>query len=222
MKMQNNTLKKVIKKYREAYDAIPQEALELDLRVTFKTIQVLAKGNPVSPTQLADIWGMPLDQVRGILRQAEESGRVEINDRGELVGAVLSLNPTQHQISMDNQHLYSWCAYDAMYTPGVVGKPAQIVSDDPVTGGRIQLSITPDGVETIRPESAVVSVIDPGGNMSAGPESTRCTHMLFFESRESAEQWKQDRTGISILTVSEIFELVKEFQINPARRLGLV
>lgn len=220
--MEENTLEKVIKEYREAFDAIPQEALELDLRVTFKTIQALAKGNPVSPTQLSDIWGMPLDQVQVILKQAEENGRVEINDQGDLVGAVLSLNPTQHQISMDNQRLYAWCAYDAMYVPGVVGKPAKIVSKDPVTGGTIRVSINPDDVEAVQPESVVVSVVDPGGDMSAGPESTRCTHMLFFESRESAEQWKQDRTGISILTVGEIFELVKEFQIDPARRLGLV
>jgi len=220
--MEENTLEQVIKEYREAYDAIPQEALELDLRVTFKTIQALAKGNPVSSTQLSDIWGMPLDQVQVILKQAEENGRVEINDRGDLVGAVLSLNPTQHQILMDNQHLYSWCAYDAMYTPGIVGMPAQIVSEDPVTGGRIQVSITPHEVEMVQPESAVVSVVDPGGDMSAGPESTRCTHMLFFESRESAEQWKQDRTGISILTVEETFKLAKEFQIEPARRLRLV
>jgi alkylmercury lyase len=109
-----------------------------------------------------------------------------------------------------------------MYTPGVVGKPAQIVSEDPVTGETIRISINPDKVEAVQPGSAVVSVIDPGGDMRPGPESTRCTHMLFFESRESAEQWKQNRRGISILTVGEVFELAKEFQINPARQLGLV
>jgi len=220
--MQQSTLERVIKEYRKAYSAIPKEALELDLRVTIKTIQALAKGDPVSAAQLADIWNMPLDQVQVILKQAEKNGRVEINTRGELVGAVLSLNPTQHQIFMDNQHLYAWCAYDAMYAPAVVGKPARIVTEDPVTGGNIQVSLTTDGVEAIQPESAVVSVVDPGEDMSAGPESTRCTHMLFFESRESAEQWKQDRTGVSILTVEEVFELAKEFQIEPARRLKLV
>jgi len=91
-----------------------------------------------------------------------------------------------------------------------------------VTGVTIRISINLDEVEAIQPESAVVSVIDPRGDMSAGPESTRCTQMLFFKSRESAEQWKQDRTGISILTVEETFKLVKEFQIEPARRLRLV
>jgi len=215
-------MERVIKEYRKAYSAIPQEALELDLRVTVKTIQALAKGHPIPPAELADIWNMSLDQVQVILKQAKKNGRVEINTQGDLVGAVLSLNPTQHQIFMDNQHLYAWCAYDAIYTPGVVGKLARIVSEDPVTGGRIKISLTPNGVETIKPESVVVSVVDPGGDMSAGPESTRCTHMLFFESRESAKQWKQDRTGVSILTVEEVFELAREFQIEPARRLALV
>jgi alkylmercury lyase len=220
--MQQNTLEKLLEEYQEAYNAIPQEALELDLRVTFKTIQALAKGDPVSPAQLAQTWDMPLEQVLAILKQAEANGQVEINARGDLVGAVLSLNPTQHQISMDNQRFYAWCAYDAMYAPGVIGKPAQIVSKDAVTGKMIQVSITPDGVEIVQPESAVVSIVSAEEDMRAGPESTRCTHMLFFESRESAEQWMQGRTGVSILTVEEVFELAKEFQIKPARRLGLI
>ena len=220
--MIQNSLEMITKEYRDVYKSIPQGALELDLRITFKTIQALAEGNPISPAKLAGIWGMPIDIVQTILKQAEEMGRVEINAQGDLVGTVLSLNPTQHQVSMDNKRFYAWCAYDAIYTPGVVGKTALIVSKDPVTGGTIQVSITPDGVENVQPESAVVSVIKPGGDMSAGPESTRCTHMLFFESRETAEQWKQNRVGLYLLTVEEAFQVAKEFQIDPARNLGLI
>jgi len=220
--MIQNTLEKITKQYRDVYNSIPQDAFELDLRFTFKTIQALAEGNPVSPAQLADIWDLPIDQVQTLLKQAKEMGRVEINAQGDLVGALLSLNPTQHQISMDNKRLFAWCAYDAIYTPGVVGKPAQIVSKDPVTGGTVQVTITPDGVENVQPEGAVVSVIKPGGDMSAGPESTRCTNMLFFESRETAEQWNQNLVELSILTVEEAFQVAKEFQIDPARKLGLI
>lgn len=220
--MIENSLEKITMEYRNVYNSIPQEALELDMRITFKTIQALADGNPVSPAKLADIWDMPIDQVQTILKQAEEMGRVEINAQGDLVGTVLSLNPTQHQISMDNKRFFAWCAYDAIYTPGIVGKPALIVSKDPVTGGTIQVSITPEGVENVQPESAVVSVIKPGGDMSAGPESTRCTHMLFFESRETAERWNQNLVELFILTVEEAFQVAKEFQIAPARNLGLV
>jgi alkylmercury lyase len=212
----------LIKAYREAYDAIPQEALELDLRVTVKTMQALAKGKPISPDQLAQIWEIPLEQVRSILAGAIATGRAEIDSQGDLVGGVLSLNPTAHRISMDGKQLYAWCAYDAIYAPGVVGKTAQIASMDPLTGNLIEMTITPDGVAEVRPEGAVVSVVGTETDMRGGPESQRCSQMLFFESRNSAEKWLQERTDVSILTVEEAFEVSRQFQIEPAMRLELV
>jgi len=90
--MQQDTLGRLIKEYREAYDAIPREALELDLRVTIKTIQALAKGKPVSLAQLANIWDMPLEQVQAILEQAEENGR------GPPVGGLELLVPVSESL----------------------------------------------------------------------------------------------------------------------------
>lgn len=220
--MHQNTLENLIKEYQQTYDAIPQEALELDLRVTITTMQALAKGHPISPAQLVDIWEMPFDQVQAILEQAETNGQVEIDVQGNLVGAVLSLNPTNHKVLMDDKHLYAWCAYDAIYASGVVGKPAQIVSKDPVTGEMIRVSMTPTGVETVQPESAVVSIVGAGADLGTGPESSRCTQMLFFGSRESAEIWRQNLDGVYILTMEEVFKVVEKFQIEPAKRLGLI
>lgn len=220
--MRSQILEQLFVDYREAYAAIPQEALELDLRVTIRTMQALSKGKPVSPTQLAAIWEMPVEQVSVILNQANENGRAEIDANGDLVGGVLSLNPTPHEVLIGNEHLYAWCAWDAIYAPGVVGKPAQIISKDPVTGETIKVSMTTTGIETVQPESAVVSVVGTEVDMRGGPESSRCTQMLFFESRESAKQWVQNHKGVFILTLEEAFELAKEFQIKPARRLGLV
>ena len=220
--MDQYTLENLVKEYRQTYDAIPKEALELDLRVTITTMQALAKGHPISPAQLADIWEMPFDQVRAILEQAEKNGQVEIDGQGNLVGAMLSLNSTNHKVIMDGKHLFAWCAYDAIYASGVVGKPAQISSKDPVTGEMIRVSLTPKGVEQVEPESVVVSVVGPKEDSRAGPESSRCTQMLFFRSRESAELWRQNRVGVYILTMEEVFKVVEEFQIEPAKRLGLV
>lgn len=220
--MRSQILEQLFVDYREAYAAIPQEALELDLRVTIRTMQALSKGKPVSPTQLAAIWEMPVEQVSVILNQANENGRAEIDANGDLVGGVLSLNPTPHEVLIGNEHLYAWCAWDAIYAPGVVGKPAHIISKDPVTGETIKVSMTTTGIETVQPESAVVSVVGTEVDMRGGPESSRCTQMLFFESRESAKQWVQNHKGVFILTLEEAFELAKEFQIKPARRLGLV
>lgn len=212
----------LIETYRAAHDAIPQEAFELDLRVTIKTMQALAGAKPVSPQRLAEIWEMPLEQVRTILGQAVASGRAQVNDQGNLVGGVLSLVPTHHRITMDGKQLYAWCAYDAIYAPGVVGKTARIDSKDPVTGDTIRLTITPAGVSRVRPEDTVVSVVGAETDMRGGPESPRCSQMLFFASRESAERWLPDHPGVSILTVEEVFEIAELFQIEPARQLGIV
>jgi len=220
--MQLQTKEKILEEYRKVYDAIPQKALELDLRITFKTMQALASGNSIPLAQLADIWDMPTEQVQAILEQAKANGQVELDSQGNLVGAILSLNPTDHKISIDNKLLYAWCSWDAIYAPGVLGKPAHIESRDPVTGETIRISITPEGVEKVKPVHAVVSIVGADTDMRAGPGSPRCTQMFFFGSRESAGIWQNEHPGVSILTVEEAFEVAKEFQIKPARRLGLV
>lgn len=212
----------LIKSYREAYRAIPQEALDLDLRVTFRTMQALAEGKPVSPKLLAEIWGMTHDQVEGILNRATANGQAQVDAQGFLIGGILSLVPTTHQISLDGMELYAWCAYDAIYAPGVVGKNAEIVSTDPVTGDKIRISITPSGVKNVQPESTVVSVVSAKTDLRAGPSSPRCTQQLFFGSRNTAEKWLENRAGVAILSLEEVFEIAREFQIEPARRLGLV
>ncbi|NIM94531.1 MAG: hypothetical protein GTO18_12590 [Anaerolineales bacterium] len=210
----------LIEEYREAYDAIPQEALELDLRLTIKTMKALAKGKPLSPDELARIWEMSLEQVQTVLDQA--TGHVEIDSQGRLVGGVLSLNPTAHRISLDDKQLFAWCAYDAIYAPGVVGKTAQIDSQDPITGESIRVTITPNSIVDVQPEGTMVSIVGGKTDMRGGPDSPRCSQMLFFASRESAYEWLQNRANVAILTVEETFEIARQFQIEPARRLGLV
>jgi alkylmercury lyase len=220
--MQQIRKAELIEGYREAYKAVPQELLELDFRLTIRTMQALSKGKPISPSKLASLWEVPIEQVQSVLEAAVANGNAEIDSDGNLVGGILSLNPTSHRISMNDQQLYAWCAYDAIYAPGVVGQTARIESEDPVTGTLIRVVVTPEGVEEVQPEGAVASIVKGNTDMRGGPESPRCTQMLFFESHQSAEQWLLDRTNVAILTVEEVFDLAEEFQIEPARQLGLV
>jgi len=208
--------------YREAYESVPQELLELDFRLTIRTMQALSKGEPISPAELATLWEVPLEQVQSVLEAAVANGNAEIDSEGNLVGGILSLNPTSHRVSMDEQQLFAWCAYDAIYAPGVVGKTAHIESQDPGTGTTVRVAVSPEGIEDVQPEGAVVSIVAGGTDMRGGPDSPRCTQMLFFESRESANEWLAGRSDVAILTVEEVFELTDEFQIKPARRLGLI
>lgn len=219
MDLQSKT--KISQAIRAAYAQIPKEAIELDLRVTVKTIQLLSEGRPLSAKRLAEVWDMSQDQVRVILEQASSTGKAQLDGEGNLVGGVLSLVPTTHKVRLNDNDLYAWCAYDAIYIPGVIGMKAQIESTDPVNGETIRMTITPHGVNDLNPEGSVVSVVSPdvGG---VGPDSPRCSQMLFFTSRESAGTWLKDHPGVEILTVGEVFEIAQEFEIEPARRLGLV
>lgn len=219
MDLQNKT--KISEAIRVAYDQIPKEAMELDLRVTVQTIQLLTEGRPVSAERLADVWGISQDQVEVILEQASLTGKAQLDVDGNLIGGVLSLVPTTHKVRVNDNHLYAWCAYDAIYIPGVIGKIAQVESTDPVNGETIRMTISREGVIDLNPKDSVVSVVSPdvGG---IGPDSPRCSQMLFFTSRESAQTWLKDHPGVDILTVDEVFELTQEFEVEPARRLGLV
>lgn len=218
--MQRPDYEELIEKYRQTYDAIPKEAMELDLRVTVKTIQALAKGKPVSPNQLAGVWDMPLEQVKKILEQGKAVGSAQLDSDGNLVGGVITLIPTSHRIRVGGNDLYAWCAFDAIEMAALLDKTAEIESSDPISGDDIRLTIAPDGVVAYHPKSTVVSVVSPdvGG---AGPDSPRCSQMLFFASRSSAETWASEHPGVGILSVEEALQITQEFVSGPARRMGL-
>lgn len=212
----------VVQAYQSTVEGIPKEMIDLDMRVTFLTIQALAKGQPISAEQLAELWQMPREQVRTILKQGAEKGSAELDGDGNLIGAVLTTVPTHHRIQVNGYNMYAWCSYDAIYVPGILGQSVEIKSTDPITGERISLSVAPEGVVELHPSGAVASVVTGEAASSAGPNSPRCSQMLFFASRESAEIWIDDHPGVAILTVEEVYQLARKFQLEPARRLGLV
>ena len=220
--MEQLNIDDVVQAYQLAVEGIPKEMIDLDLRVQFLTIQALAEGHPLSAEELAELWQIPLGQVRTILKQGAEKGSAELDSEGNLIGAVLTNIPTHHRIRVNGHKMYAWCSYDAIYVPGILGKDAEIESIDPISHESIWLTVTPDGVLDYHPSGTVLSVVTGKAASSAGPNSPRCSQMLFFASRESAETWVGDHPGVAILTVEEVYQLAREFQIDSAKRLGLV
>ncbi|HSM16633.1 MAG TPA: organomercurial lyase [Gemmatimonadales bacterium] len=216
------TKEDLIEGYRAAIDQLPPEAMELGFRLTVRTIQALAQGRPIAPAELVDVWGLPSEQVGALLETSVRAGQAEVNAEGDLVGGVLTLEPTDHEIIFGDTTVYAWCALDAIWAPAVVGKTARIRSTDPVTGGTIDLTVSPRGVEAVRPDRAVVTVVGPDAATDGGRQSQRCTHMLFFESRGSARAWAEDAPGLAILAPAEAHEVAVASVVEPARRVGLI
>ncbi|MFX0151117.1 MAG: organomercurial lyase [Candidatus Hodarchaeota archaeon] len=206
----------VIEAWRSLTKGVSQEAIDLEVRLQAITVRLLALGKPVSAEQLVKPWGIPLEGVKQILKQAE--ARIEVNENGYLIGAGgLSIPPTQHFFRVNSKTLYAWCSLDAIFLPGFLGKTAEVESTDPVNNETIQLSITPDGVASMSPDGTVLSVATPGVSCSydrVGRGSEVCGQMHFFSSPVTAEVWLKKRPGTLMLTVNEAYQVVHTLWLN--------
>ena len=104
--------------------------------------------------------------------------------------------------------MWAWCAWDALFVPAIVGDPALVESDDPETGARVQMTVTPDGVQDVQPAGAVMTMAISG--MQAFPDFRTFSFqktVLFFESRESAARWLESNPGPVLISLDEGFVL---------------
>lgn len=220
--MDNLSFEKFVEKTKKRLKEFPAGAYEAELRLQVIVIQLLSEGEPVSPESLAKAWDMPLEHVHAIFEQAGALGTIQLDDSGNMIGSAISLVPSNHKFELDGKTLYAWCAYDAIYAPGVIGVNALIDSVDPLSNESIRIEMSPTGVIGSEPEGVFVTVVDMDADTRGGAQSPRCSQMHFFVSEDNAKKWSAGRPGISVMTVDQLHDLAREFQIEPARQMGLL
>jgi alkylmercury lyase len=165
-------------------------------------LRLLADGKPVSPKQIAADLDILPDNLTSALQQ---STAVELDEDGNVVAAFgLSLNPTPHHFEVAGNALHAWCALDTLYIPVVIKQTARVESICPVTGAKIRLSVTPDGVESLEPADAVLVIAVEGASQcGASIQESFCDHVHFLSSPEAASEWSADRQMTIILSVDD-------------------
>ncbi len=189
-------------------------------------VDELAKGAPVSKERASELLGVPGEKIDKMFT-AIEAGGGQLDDQGNFIGMVLTLKPTRHSFRVNGNDMYAWCSLDTILLPGVLEAEGEIESNDPVTGATIRLTVTANQVVKVEPAGAVTSIFVPGktptetkdGELVIGAESEVCRSMLFYESRESAEQALENYPNIAIFTIEEAFNLARKTWTEPARRL---
>jgi alkylmercury lyase len=176
-------------------------------------LPVLCQGHPVAAQAIAEKLGQPVAVVEDVFRQLKASA-CEFNEKGELVGAALTLTPTPHHFYVNGQHLYTWCAIDTLFLPAHIGQTAAVVSTCPVTGQVIQLTVSPQRIETAAPASTVLSVV-LNTTCSSGLGSSFCGRIHFFATREAAKEWVSDTEDIGIFTLDEAYQIARQVYIEP-------
>lgn len=176
--------------------------------VSLSIYRLLVKGKPVSKRVLAEVSGIPVDRVEKIL--SSWSG-IYFNDVNEIIGYWgLGLVEMPHQFIVDGITLYTWCAWDALFIPQLIEKSAMIRSTCPISKQNIQLEVAPKGIESLTPESTLITFIDPPSSEKIKDDLVGCfCHFVhFIYSADEIKKWESEHQGSYLyLEPNEAYEL---------------
>ena len=177
-----------IDQYWQALEAVLPTFAEDEQRAAVTLYRELAKGSPVSATQLPAALDVPVASAEDLLGRDFIRSFVYPDEEGHVLGfGGLAAAPMSHKLDLDGRTLWTWCAWDSLFIPEILGEQAQVESRDPPDRGyhptprsrpkvfRIfrprpvpGLDETPEGVG--RQENPAVLVAGFGGPIQHGPE----------------------------------------------------
>ena len=166
-----------------------------------KLVRLLSNGQPVSREHLAAALGTSRAAVDATLRQVPN---LECDDRDNIVAAGLSLLPTPHHFRVNGNALYTWCALETLMFPVVLQQSAQVASRCPVSGVRVRLTVTPEGIDYLDPAGALVSVVVPDASGArCDVRGVFCRHVHFFGGPEAGAAWRAAHPEAVLLSVED-------------------
>jgi alkylmercury lyase len=191
-------LEAIAERLAAPFKALPRAEALLELYPA--VLNLLARGKPVAPQELAAAVGRPVTEV---LKDLQIQRSTEYTDNGDIAGYGLTLRETQHRVTVDGATLYTWCALDTLMYPVVLGRPFEIESPCKETGAPVRVRVSPDGVESVSPPAAVVSIVVPDDLRDA--RGSFCNYVHYFVSPEAAGRWLAQHPEGLLLSVEDAF-----------------
>src|SRR2546422_647848 len=94
-----------------------------DQRVAVTLYRELAKGQPVDAAQLGRALGVAPAEARGFLNRDSIKAFVYPDDKGRVLGfGGLAAAPMHHRLEVDGRTMWTWCAWDSLFIPEILGK----------------------------------------------------------------------------------------------------
>ncbi|MEX0590101.1 MAG: organomercurial lyase [Xanthobacteraceae bacterium] len=187
-------------------------------RVGIVLLRELAGGKPVAVARLAEALGASLPATETLVRNWALAPLVHFGDAGEIRGFHgLAAVPMSHRFAIGGRTLWTWCAYDTLFLPELLGQTAAVESSDPETGQLIRLTVSPDRVETAEPADVAVSMVRPGAwdlTSALRIMTSACHHIFFFASRAAGERWRVKHADVVLLSLDEAFAFAKRFNAH--------
>jgi alkylmercury lyase len=92
--------------------------------------------------------------------------------------------------------------------PSGLGIEAHVESPCFASGEPIRIEIGPEGVRSVKPAEAVVSVVSPAANPSNFREAL-CHEQHFFSSPQTASRWQTAHPEGIVVSVADAFTLTR-------------
>lgn len=177
-------------------------------RTCLNLYRLLAQGEPVSPLVLASTMGEDDGAIRKELADIDPS-RLRYDENKNIIAfAGLSQAPAPHRFLCKGHALYTWCVFDALFLPQLLGAKAMVTTVCPVTDTTISMCVTPDGPQQIEPVDTVMSFVMPDQEDLCGNlRGAFCNYVNFFASRDIGKTWRQNNPNAAILSLDAAFAL---------------
>ena len=182
----------------------------------------LAKGKPVDAVHLGRALGVSYEESCVLLERDAIKSFVYPDGEGRVLGfGGLAVARMHHRFEVGGRILWTWCAWDSLFIPEILGREARVTSPDPENREIVRLVVAPDRVESAVPTDAVVSFIRPEeqafDTSAANVMAKFCHFIFFFSSRQSGERWVAKHPATFLYSLDDAFALAKRFN---ARNFG--
>ena len=174
----------------------------------------LAKGRAVDAEQFARALDTTPAATRALLEREAIKRFIYPDAEGRVLGfGGLAAAPMHHRFEVNGRTLWTWCAWDSLFLPEILGRTARVTSPDPENRELVRLTVTPDRIQTVEPSDAVISFIRPDAaafaTSAANVMASFCHYIFFFASRASGERWTAEHPGTFLYSLDDAFALAK-------------
>ena len=119
-------------------------------RLGLEIYRQLAQGEPVLKSDLAEALEAPTDTVDELLGHANLKSLTYTDKQGRIIGfGGLAVGEMPHRFKVDGRALYTWCAWDSLFIPGILDLEAEVESPAPGSSARVRLRVAPHRVEDV-------------------------------------------------------------------------
>ena len=166
----------------------------------------LLRWGPLTQEQAGELLDWPAAEVQD--RFHEMNFDLETDEDGRIVGAGVSLDLDRpHIMYLQGRQVAGWCAMDTLMFPVVFKEECSAVTSRCLATGReITLTVTPEGVCDLVPDTVAVTLAPATG---ADIREVFCDRVNFYATAELATEAAAQDPELAVCTAQEAWEVGK-------------